>query len=96
MDHEIIEQFDIFYAINKEDLTALVINSPNARGDVLIPFLIKHDSQEFKIIGIYKESFKNNNKIKSIKIPDESFIRSIGKKSLFKFINKKSYHSIIC
>ena len=85
----ILQHSHIFYEINKTSLTANIINSPNARGDVHFPSLIERESQKFKIIGIKEESFKNNQKIKSIIISDESAFQSIMKNAFSKSSIKK-------
>ena len=69
----------IFYQLNKKDLTAKVIYSPDAKGQVLIPQFIVYENQKYNITCIGEESFKNNQRIYSIEFDQDSELRSISK-----------------
>lgn len=62
----------------KKEKTAEIINNNFACGDVFIPRSIKHNNQEFIVIGILDNSFAQS-KIMSIQFPSDSEIRIIGK-----------------
>lgn len=66
------EENDICYALNMNNRTARISNSPDASGDIIIPFSIKHQSFEFIITSISESAFKNNVKIKSISFSSNS------------------------
>lgn len=69
------------FELNQQSLTAKIINSPQAKDDVFIPRSINYQSQEYLIIRIEENSFKNNRKINSISFSEDSEMRSIGSKA---------------
>lgn len=59
----ITNESNLSFEINTADLTAKVIHSPHAKGDIFIPSTVKYEMQEYKIIGIKEDSFKKNKNI---------------------------------
>ena len=74
MEPKIIQQHNICYEINENELTAEVTYSPNTKGTIFFPPLIEYESHEYKITNIKEGSFKDNINIKSIEISDQSEI----------------------
>lgn len=64
--------------INTKDHTASVMKSPKATGDVFIPRFIQHDNAKYTIKSIDEEAFSQN-KIESIRFPDDSEVSSFKK-----------------
>ena len=79
MEPNIIQQHNICYEINEKELTAEITFSPNAQRTIFFPPSIEYESHEYKIINIKEDSFKDNKNIKSIEIPDESYLKTISK-----------------
>lgn len=77
----VLEEFKIIYQLDFETNTAKVINSPDAKGDIIIPKSIKYKSNEFIINEIGSKSFYKNKKIKTIDFPIDSELRIINKKA---------------
>lgn len=63
---------DIQYELNQSAKQASIINSPEAKGNILIPKSISHGNQIYTIISVGPSAFLNNNSIKSISFPDDS------------------------
>ncbi|KAK8883602.1 hypothetical protein M9Y10_042696 [Tritrichomonas musculus] len=79
MEPKIIQQHNISYEINENELTAEVTYSPNTKGTIFFPQSIEYESHEYKITNIKEGSFKDNINIKSIEISDQSEIKTISK-----------------
>lgn len=77
-----IERYGLTFEINK-DFTASIVNSYNARGDILIPSSIYHNSHKYIITKIKKRSFQKNENLKSIKFTEDSELRIIEKEAFF-------------
>lgn len=77
-----IVQNRISFELDKNNLTATIVYSPKARGDIIIPSNIIFQNNIYKITTIDKKSFKNNKSIKSIKFSADSNLLSF-KKSIF-------------
>lgn len=74
---------NICYIIYKENQSAEITCSPNARGDVVIPRYVKYESQPYFINKIGPNAFESS-KIKSLKFVKKSLITKIDK---FAFLN---------
>ncbi|KAK8839721.1 hypothetical protein M9Y10_031426 [Tritrichomonas musculus] len=79
-----LNESEINFELNPNDFNAKVTFSPNANNDVFIPYSISHESNKYKITSIDDFSFYNNIYIKSINFPDNSQIKSFGKKAFTK------------
>lgn len=75
----IICEKSLNYELNTSNLTAKIISSPNASGNILIPSSIFYESREYIIESIGEDSFKNNFFIRSIEFSENSKLRSIEK-----------------
>lgn len=69
--------------LNNNDLTAEIIKSKEASGDVIIPRFVKYNSKSYAIkrIGIY--AFEYNHFINSISFEEGSEVQSIGKNAFY-------------
>ena len=75
-----LNENEINFELNTNNFNAKVTFSPNANNDVFIPYSISHESNKYKITSIDDFSFYNNTYIKSINFPDNSQIKSFGRK----------------
>lgn len=80
----IIKKNGVSYELNKNNFTADIVYSPEAKGNIFIERSINYQSQEYVITSIQKESFKNNNRIFSIEFSKDSELSLICKNS---FVN---------
>ena len=71
---------NLIFDFNDNDKTAMVIGNNNLSTKIFIPHSIKHNDQDYIIIGIAEGSFQNSN-IQSVKFPSDSEVRIIGKKA---------------
>lgn len=71
----------ISYSLNLNELAAKVIKSPLASGDIFIPYSINFESVNYLVTRITKNSFSENNKIKSINFPLNSALKTIENES---------------
>lgn len=69
------------FKIDPTSLTAEVIKSPEAKGNIFIPRSIMYQSQHYNVTSIQPKSFKDNNHIISIDFPEDSAIRKITNKA---------------
>lgn len=75
------------FELNKSNLTAKIIRSSKAAGDINIPRSIFYENEEYVITSISEKIFKNNRNIKSITFSMDSEIHSIGKEAFsFSFV----------
>lgn len=81
MEHIFTQENGLSFELNQQSLTAKIINSPQAKEDIFIPRSINYQSQEYLIIRIEENSFKNNRKINSISFSKDSEMRSIGSRA---------------
>ena len=75
-----LNENEINFELNTNNFNAKVTFSPNANNDVFIPYSISHESNKYIITSIDDFSFYNNTYIKSINFPDNSQIKSFGRK----------------
>lgn len=73
----IYQENNLFFELNESDLTAKLIESPQAKGSILIPKSITINSCIFQITSIGKNSFKSNSNIRSITFPKDSELKNI-------------------
>ena len=93
----IVKQDKIIYALDKKSLTADVIGSDLAYGDIFIPRSITHENREFIITSINECSFKFQKQIKSISFPTDSETRSFENESFaFSDIESITIPSRVC
>lgn len=69
------------YGLNTTDLTAKIIKSPKAKGDIFISRSIFYDSNEYIIVGIDQESFHLNMDIHTVEFSEDSNISLIDKEA---------------
>ena len=69
--------------LSKPDLTAKIVRSPDASGDVFIPRTIKHKFKQYVITRIDDEAFYQNSKIESLSFAHDSELVSIGKEVFY-------------
>ncbi|KAK8844231.1 hypothetical protein M9Y10_024441 [Tritrichomonas musculus] len=81
MNNIINDKNGISYKLNQSDSTAIVVGLTNSISSLLIPKFIKHNNHEYPIIAIGENSFKKNRRLKTIKFPKDSQIRSIEKEA---------------
>ena len=84
MDQTITIENGVSFELNKNDLTAKIIYSPKARGNVFIPHSIEYQTQEYIITRIEANAFRSNTRIKKLEFSDDSSLLSIGKNSFRK------------
>lgn len=84
----ITEKSGLSYKINQNDFTAQITKS-EVEGNLFIPRSIFHQSQEYVITEINKNSFQYNDHIESIEFSKDSRLRSIGEYA-FAFSSLKS------
>lgn len=75
-DTVIINENNINYEINTKDGNARVINSPDAKGKIIIPASINYQSNDYFITSISRNSFKKNQKIETVSFQEPSKISS--------------------
>lgn len=73
-----IEFSDILYLINEEKKTASVFKGQKAKGEVIIPSTITFESQDYPIISILSDAFRESNHIKSIQFAEGSKLQTIN------------------
>lgn len=76
-----IIQDSITYLLDANSKTACIINGQSARGDVLIPRSIVHESREYLITTISEEAFKQASDIKSLQFSNDSELQKIENQS---------------
>lgn len=76
-----IIQDDLEYSLQKEDKTAFIISFKALKKDILIPRSIFYEKEEYLIMKICKESFSNNNEIRSIEFSTNSCLQVIEESS---------------
>lgn len=67
----------------KSNLTATIVRSPDAEGDVFIPRSVKHKFKQYAITRIDDEAFYQNTKIVSLSFANDSELESIGKEAFY-------------
>ena len=68
---------------SKQNLTATIVHSPDAAGDVFIPRSVKHKFKQYIVIRIDDEAFYQNSKIESLSFANDSELESIGKEAFY-------------
>lgn len=63
---------NISFSLRNVDFTAHVVNSPDVKGDIMIPRSITYTNREYIITTIESKSFMNNKLLKSITFPEDS------------------------
>lgn len=79
----------ISYVLAKKDLSAVVVKSPKASGDVVIPRTVHHGVRSYTVKRVDDEAFAENQNIESISFPEDSLVESIGKEAFHKSSVKK-------
>lgn len=69
----------LFLELNESDHTAVISNSPEAKGELFIP----RSYSGYAVVGINKNAFRMNKQIKSIKFAENSELRKICKKAFY-------------
>lgn len=83
MDKVFYSQNKLSFELDKANLTATIVNSNEARGDILIPRSISYQSQEYIITKIDEKAFLGCSHLQSINFSKDSELRSIGKNAFF-------------
>lgn len=78
-----ISKNNLNFEINDVDFTAKVIESRNAKDDVLIPTFIINNDKKYIVSSIGENAFIFNSKIKSINFPSDSKVSLIEKNAFF-------------
>ena len=65
--------------IDHANSTAKISISPQANGNVVIPRIIKYQSNEYLIVGINEDAFRNNTHVRGIIFPRDSAVKIINK-----------------
>lgn len=73
----IITLSGISYQLREGSYKAEIASSPEAQGNIYIPRSIEYLNQQYTIILIGSEAFKNNKNISTISIAEDSLIREI-------------------
>lgn len=71
----------LVYVLDCGKLTAKLIQSPKATGDVIIPATLNYKNQDYKIVTIGEAALSNNKAIKSIKFGQDSPLNAIEKQA---------------
>lgn len=75
-----VDYDDIIYSINEEDKTASVIGCYTNNTEIIIPRLIKQESDEYIVTSISKGAFKNSS-VLTIQFSDDSELKMIESES---------------
>ena len=71
----------LVYVLDVNGLTAKIINSPNAAGDLVIPTSVNYKDKDYKVTVIGDGAFKDNAKVKTVKFNQDSQLHAIEKDS---------------
>lgn len=64
--------------IDKNKLTAKIVQSPKAKGDIIIPRYIKHKFKLYLVTRIAEYAFQKNKELNSLAFAPDSAVESIG------------------
>ena len=81
MDKIIYKQNKLSFELDTVHLTATIVNSNEASGDILIPRSVSYQSQDYIITKIGEKAFNESAHLESINFAKDSELRSIGKKA---------------
>ncbi|KAK8875664.1 hypothetical protein M9Y10_005838 [Tritrichomonas musculus] len=80
----IIKIDGISFELDNNNHTAKIIDSSNVKENILIPRVVKYQSNEYVITSIAQSSFKGQKRIKSICFSEDSGLLLIEKKAFFR------------
>ena len=83
MDKIIYRQNELSFELDNTNLTAVIVNSSEASGDIFIPRSVNYQSQDYIITKIGEKAFSNSAHLKSINFPKDSELRSISKNAFY-------------
>ncbi|KAK8852748.1 hypothetical protein M9Y10_017738 [Tritrichomonas musculus] len=72
-----LEKFSL--EIDQANSTAKISISPQANGNVVIPRSVKYQSNEYLVVGINDDAFRNNTHVRGIIFPRDSAVQIINK-----------------
>lgn len=71
----------LVYVLDCGKLTAKLISSPKAAGDVTFPAVVNYKNQDYKVMTIGEKALFDNNAVKTIKFAPGSCLKAIEKKA---------------
>ena len=74
---------DLNFLLDKENFTAIVSDSKNAAGDILIPRDFLFEDQKYTVISVGENAFSFNKTLISLSFSHDSEVRSFGKRAFF-------------
>lgn len=67
----------LVYVLDVNKFTAKVINSPNAKDDLVIPTKVNYKDKDYKVTIIGEGAFSGNENIKTLKFDNDSALHAI-------------------
>lgn len=69
------------FELNKNQFTAKTVYSPGVHDDIIIPYSIIHESQDYIVTEIGQKTFNSNTNIRTVEFPPNTEVKTIADKS---------------